>query len=154
MSLGAGGLGAVLLTVYELLSGYNGYFLRSWEFRQKSKDSKKCYLIQFLHIFLWADFVLISSDFRRLWACEGLRELYITPISVDCSIWASFGEVSSVLSACFSVLPAVLRLLVGVDSVRFRQAVRWSAIYMYIRFGILCHMLIFSIYLLYSLEYS
>ena len=55
---GVWGLGCCLgslLTCWQsasFSSGWNGYFLRSWEFRQKSKDSKKCYLIQFLHIFI------------------------------------------------------------------------------------------------------
>ena len=43
----------------------------------------------------------------------------------------------------FSVLPAVLRLVVGAESVKLRQAVRRSVIYVCIIFGILCHMLIF-----------
>jgi len=67
------GVVADLLTVCELLSGYNGYFLRSWEFRQKSKDSKKCYLIQFLHIFIWKVKGWFRADFVRFSAVKSLQ---------------------------------------------------------------------------------
>ena len=51
-------------------------------FGKKSKDIKNVTLYNFFTFLFersWADFVLISSDFRRFWAGEGLRVLYITP---------------------------------------------------------------------------
>ena len=61
-----------------------------------------------------ADFVPISSDFRRFWAGEGLRVLYITPFSADCPIWTRFDELQRGFKRVFGVLSVLgCRLAVG-----------------------------------------
>ena len=132
---GSGGSGVLsgvatdLLTVCEFSSGWDGYILRSGVFQRKSKDLKKCDIIQFLHIFIWEVMGWFREIFGGYEPTRGRKGLYITLISVDCPIWVSFGELLAVFSACFPSSAAVLRLLVGADSVRFRQAVRRSVIY-------------------------
>ena len=102
---------------------------------KKARIQKNVTLYNFFTFFYkrsWAESVPISWVFRRLWAGQGLRGLYIAPFFANFRyflIWTSF---QAWFSACFPSSAAVLRSVVGAESVKLRQAVRRSGyIYVY-----------------------
>lgn len=108
---------AVLLMVCEFLSGWDGYILRSWEFRQKSKDFKKCDVIQFLHIFIWEVKGWFRSDFVSFSAVMSLqgsaRAIYNT-IFRYFPLFSDLGEIQRAFKRDFGVLSGSgCRLAVG-----------------------------------------
>ena len=133
------GVAAVLLMVCEFWAVTMVIFWGRENFGKKARIQKNVTLYNFFTFFQG----LISCRFRPIFGgyepARGRKGLYITLISAyfRCFlIWASFGEVSSVIFGVFSVLPAVLRSVVGVESVKLRQAVRRSG-YIYVFLGIL-----------------
>ena len=136
---GSGGLGcwlrvvAVLPTVCELLSGYNGYFLRSRAFQRKKQGFQKmwCYTI-FSHFFMgW--FCEIFGGYEPI---KGLQRLYIMLFSVI--FWSR--RALARFQACFL---RVIRLRLpfcgwwwggGADSVKLRE----GRLYMYISVSVFC----------------
>ena len=79
-----------------------------------------------------ADHELISWVFRRWWACKRLQGLYITPFFAVFRWLPNLGELSSVIFGLFSVLPAVLRLVVGL----ILSSCEKVGLYMYVLFSV------------------
>ena len=118
------GVAADLLTVCEFSSGWDGYILRSGVFQRKNKDSKKCDIIQFLHIFLG----VISCQFPS--GCRPTVSRWRSARAIYSTIFRwlpDLNELLSVFSACYLSSVAVLRSVVGAESVKLRQAVRRSS---------------------------
>ena len=112
------GVAAVLLTVCELLSGYNGYFLRSWEFRQKKQGFQKMLPYTISSHFYFRGKGLIMGWFRSdfvsfsmVMSLQGFAIAIYNAVFRCFSIWTSFNEFSSVIFGLFSVLGC--RLAVG-----------------------------------------
>ena len=157
---GLGGLGCCLgslLTCWRSASFQAVEIVIFWgreNFGKKSKDFKKCDVIQFLHIFIWEVKGWFRADFVCFSAVRGLQGSTRAIYNAVFRWFSDLGELWRGSARNFGVLSGSgCRLAVG-GGCWFRQAVRRSVVYMYIHFGILCHMLIFSIYLLYSLKYS